>query len=107
MPETLPARKLWRSSAPRWRDEGQDRENDPMAKRGSLIALALGAAVVWVGKDIPRKMGAKAKGARLARMQASPQYAEGKFRNSVPATEVPAASIPSIALASLSGRDAR
>jgi L-ascorbate metabolism protein UlaG (beta-lactamase superfamily) len=76
-------------------------------RRGSLIALALGAGVAWAAKDIPRQMGAKAKGARLARMQASPQYADGKFRNSVPATEVPAASMPAIAVAALSGREAR
>jgi L-ascorbate metabolism protein UlaG (beta-lactamase superfamily) len=76
-------------------------------RRGSLIALALGAAAVWAAKDIPRQMGAKAKGARLARMQASPQYADGRFRNTVPGTEVPTASIPSIALAALSGREAR
>jgi L-ascorbate metabolism protein UlaG (beta-lactamase superfamily) len=78
-----------------------------MAKRGSLVALALGAAAVWVAKDIPRQMGAKAKGARLARMQASPQYATGKFRNTVPATELAARSMPGLLAAALTGREAR
>ena len=61
-----------------------------MAKRGrtgALIALALGAAAVWAAKDIPRQMGGKAKGDRLARVLASPPFAGGKFRNSVPAAD--------------------
>ncbi|WP_097322168.1 MBL fold metallo-hydrolase [Paractinoplanes atraurantiacus] len=81
-----------------------------MAKRGrtgSLIALALGAAAVWVAKDIPRQMGAKAKGERLARMQASPQYADGKFRNTEPATEIAFSSMPRILAATLRDRDGR
>jgi L-ascorbate metabolism protein UlaG (beta-lactamase superfamily) len=90
--------------------DGRALNNGGMAKRGrkgSLIALALGAAALWVGKDIPRQMGAKAKGERLARMQASPQYSAGKFRNTVPASEIPAASIPGMALSAMTGRDAR
>jgi len=71
------------------------------------VALALGAAAVWVAKDIPRQMGAKAKGARLARMQASPQYAAGKFHNTVPATMLAASSMPRIFAATLRDRERR
>ena len=81
-----------------------------MAKRGrtrSLLGLALGAAAVWAARDIPRQMGARAKGERLARMQASPQYAEGKFRNTVPATQVTVASMPRVLAATLRDRDRR
>jgi L-ascorbate metabolism protein UlaG (beta-lactamase superfamily) len=79
-----------------------------MAKRGSLVALALGAAAAaWFTRDIPRQMGARARGERLARMQASPQYAEGKFRNTVPATMLAASSMPRILAATLRDRDAR
>ena len=71
------------------------------------MALALGAAAVWAARDVPRQLGAKAKGERLARMQGSPQYAGGKFRNTVPASEVSAASMPRIIANSLTGREAR
>src|SRR4051794_24841061 len=81
-----------------------------MAKRGrtgTLVALALGAAAVWAAKEIPRQMGAKAKGARLARVEASPQYADGKFHNSVPATMLAASSMPAILARTLRDREAR
>src|SRR5690348_13715496 len=81
-----------------------------MAKRGrtgALVALALGAAAVWAAKDIPRQMGGKAKGDRLARVLASPQYSGGKFRNTVPASEVTAASVPRLAAAAMRDREAR
>jgi L-ascorbate metabolism protein UlaG (beta-lactamase superfamily) len=61
-----------------------------MAKRqrGKRFAILAGTAALayWVAKDIPRQMGAKASGARLARMEASPQYADGQFQNSVPSS---------------------
>lgn len=71
------------------------------------MALALGAAAVWAARDIPRQMGAKTKGARLARVEASPQYADGKFRNTLPSTMMSGASMPRILAATLTGREAR
>jgi L-ascorbate metabolism protein UlaG (beta-lactamase superfamily) len=81
-----------------------------MTKRGrtgSLIALALGAAAVWAAKDIPRQMGAKSKGDRLARVQASPQFADGKFRNTVPASQLTVAAVPRMAAAAMRDREGR
>ena len=72
-----------------------------------MAALALGAAAVWVARDIPRQMGAKAKGARLARMQASPQFADGKFHNTVPATMITPAGFSTVAARALRDRDTR
>src|SRR5262245_27973126 len=61
-----------------------------MAKRqrGKRLAILAGTAALayWVAKDIPRQMGAKATGARLARMESSPQYAGGEFQNPIPAS---------------------
>jgi L-ascorbate metabolism protein UlaG (beta-lactamase superfamily) len=81
-----------------------------MAKQGrtgSLVALALGAGLAWAVRDIPRQMGAKAKGARAERVGRSPQFADGKFRNTVPASEVTVASIPRILASTLTDRDRR
>jgi L-ascorbate metabolism protein UlaG (beta-lactamase superfamily) len=82
-----------------------------MAMRGRTKALAIVAGVAagaaWVARDLPKQMGAKAKGARLARMQASPQYADGKFRNSVPSSTLPAGSMPGLLAATLRDRDRR
>jgi len=72
-----------------------------------LVALALGAAAVWAARDIPRQMGARSKGARLARVEASPQYAQGKFRNTLPSTMMSGGDIPKIFAATLTGREAR
>jgi L-ascorbate metabolism protein UlaG (beta-lactamase superfamily) len=81
-----------------------------MAKQGrtgSLVALALGAGLAWAAKDIPRQMGAKARGARKERVDRSPQYADGKFHNAVPGTPLPVASLPRVVTASLTDRDRR
>ncbi|MEV6342262.1 MBL fold metallo-hydrolase [Actinoplanes sp. NPDC051851] len=82
-----------------------------MAKRArtrTVMALALGAAAVaWAARDVPAQMGAKARGVRRARMEASPQFSGGKFRNTVPASEIPAASMPSVALDAVRGSEAR
>jgi L-ascorbate metabolism protein UlaG (beta-lactamase superfamily) len=79
-----------------------------MAKRGSLVALALGAAAAaWFGRDIPRQMGGRVSGERLARMRASQQYADGRFHNAVPATMVPASAMPRVLAATLRDRDRR
>jgi L-ascorbate metabolism protein UlaG (beta-lactamase superfamily) len=72
-----------------------------------LVALGVGAALAWLAKDIAKQMGGTAKGARRQRMEQSPQYADGKFRNTVPATEVAAASLPRIFLAAATDRERR
>ncbi|HEY0000640.1 MAG TPA: MBL fold metallo-hydrolase, partial [Actinoplanes sp.] len=64
-------------------------------------------AAVWAVRDIPRQIGAKASGARLARIKSSPQYADGKFRNSVPASEIAAATMPRLLAAALQDRERR
>ncbi|MGA5305204.1 MBL fold metallo-hydrolase [Nucisporomicrobium flavum] len=76
------------------------------------IALALGAAAVWAARDIPlqigsRRIGDRAEGERGARYQRSPQFKDGKFRNTVPATELALASMPRILAASMTDRERR
>jgi L-ascorbate metabolism protein UlaG (beta-lactamase superfamily) len=81
-----------------------------MASRGRtglLAALALGAGLAWAARDVPRQMGAKATGARAERVRRSPQFAEGKFRNTVPATMITPGSMPSLLAASLRDRERR
>ncbi|GLY04625.1 MULTISPECIES: MBL fold metallo-hydrolase [Actinoplanes] len=81
-----------------------------MAKRArtrTVMALALGAAAVWAARDIPAQLGARARGARRARMDASPQFADGKFRNSLPAEMLTGTSMPKAAAATLTGREMR
>ncbi len=79
-----------------------------MRGRTKALAIAAGAAAAaWAARDLPRQMGAKAKGDRLARMQASPQYAAGKFHNPVPSSSVPAGSMPGLLAATLRDRDRR
>jgi L-ascorbate metabolism protein UlaG (beta-lactamase superfamily) len=81
-----------------------------MAKQGrtrSLVALALGAGLAWVAKDIPRQMGAKAKGSRLERVDRSPQFADGKFHNTVPATMLTPGSMPAVLARTLTDRERR
>lgn len=48
-----------------------------------------GAALAWLARDVPRAMGGKPRGDRAARVQASPQFRDGKFRNSIPTLTVP------------------
>jgi len=68
-----------------------------MAKRSAparLARLAVGAAataaVVWAVKDVPAQMGAApTTGERGERVRRSPQFRDGKFRNSVPSSTVP------------------
>jgi len=81
-----------------------------MAKQGrtgSLVALALAAGLGWAARDIPRQLGAKAKGSRLERVDRSPQFSDGKFRNTVPASQVAVASIPRLFAAGYRDRDRR
>jgi L-ascorbate metabolism protein UlaG (beta-lactamase superfamily) len=66
-----------------------------MARRsGRLARLAFGAAAaavaVWTVKDIPTQMGASPlTGERGERVRRSPQWRDGKFRNSVPGSTLP------------------
>ncbi|GGM11598.1 MBL fold metallo-hydrolase [Dactylosporangium sucinum] len=64
-----------------------------MGKTTRVLALAAVAAaaggVAWALRDLPAQLGAAPSGARAERMRRSPQYGEGKFRNSVPADVVP------------------
>jgi L-ascorbate metabolism protein UlaG (beta-lactamase superfamily) len=81
-----------------------------MAKQrrtGAWITLGVGAALAWAAKDIPRQMGARAKGTRQQRMESSPQYADGRFHNSVPSSQLAVASMPRVLAATLTGRDRR
>jgi L-ascorbate metabolism protein UlaG (beta-lactamase superfamily) len=77
-------------------------------RTGALVAtLGVGAAVAWLARGIAEQMGARATGARLQRMEQSPQFADGKFHNTVPATQVALASMPRILAAAAVGRDRR
>jgi L-ascorbate metabolism protein UlaG (beta-lactamase superfamily) len=81
-------------------------------RKGPLIGLGLVGAAAWAVRDIPlqmgsRKIGDRAAGERGERYARSPQFAGGKFRNTVPATEVAPSSIPRILAASLTDRDRR
>lgn len=71
------------------------------------MALALAAAAVWAARDVPAQLGARARGARRERVQRSPQYSEGRFHNSVPASQIAVGSMPRTALAAASDRDSR
>jgi L-ascorbate metabolism protein UlaG (beta-lactamase superfamily) len=81
-------------------------------RSGPLVALGLGAALAWAAHDIPlqmgsRRIGARADGERGERYARSPQFSDGKFRNTVPASEVAVASVPRLLTAALTDRDAR
>jgi L-ascorbate metabolism protein UlaG (beta-lactamase superfamily) len=53
------------------------------ARRVTLAALggAVVGATAWASRDIPRAMGGSPKGERAARVLASPQFRDGRFRN--------------------------
>ncbi|WP_239164110.1 MBL fold metallo-hydrolase [Actinoplanes palleronii] len=58
--------------------------------------------------NIAAQMGAKPTGARLARVEASPQFSGGKFRNNVPTTSgLSLTDIPKVAAAVFTGTAAR
>nr|WP_242625245.1 MBL fold metallo-hydrolase [Krasilnikovia cinnamomea] len=71
------------------------------------VALALGAAAVWAARDIPAQLGARASGERRDRLNRSPQFLDGKFRNTVPAIELTAAGVPRVAAAAMTDRSRR
>jgi L-ascorbate metabolism protein UlaG (beta-lactamase superfamily) len=81
-------------------------------RTGALVALAVGAAAVWAAKDIPlqlgsRRVGRNADGERGERYRSSPQFSDGKFRNTVPASEVPVRSAPGMLRKAFEQRDRR
>ena len=81
-------------------------------RTGSLVALAVGAVAVWAAREIPGAMGARAIGDRAAgtrrdRVRRSPQFADGRFHNTVPASQVTAASAPRLIAAAVANRDRR
>src|SRR3954468_9420573 len=58
-------------------------------KLAMSAAFAGGAALAWLARDVPRAMGGRPRGERAARVQASPQFRDGKFRNSIPTLTIP------------------
>ena len=83
------------------------KQADRRGRTGRLVALGLGAAAFWAAKDIPRQMGAKARGKRADRINASPQFSAGKFRNTVPSSEVPPSSLPGLITSAMTDRERR
>jgi L-ascorbate metabolism protein UlaG (beta-lactamase superfamily) len=73
-------------------------------RTGSLVALAVGAAAVWAAREIPAAMGGRATGDRAERVGRSPQFADGKFHNTVPASQVAVASAPRLLAAAVTNR---
>ncbi|HEX8629355.1 MAG TPA: MBL fold metallo-hydrolase [Catenuloplanes sp.] len=77
-------------------------------RTGSMVAAALAAAAAgWAVRDIPAALGARPSGARGARVRQSPQFRDGAFRNTVPATVVPPGSAPRLLAAALTDRERR
>ncbi|HET9517538.1 MAG TPA: MBL fold metallo-hydrolase, partial [Actinoplanes sp.] len=73
-------------------------------RTGSVVALAVGAAAWWTAREVRTAMGAQATGERAERVARSPQFADGKFRNTVPASEVMVASAPRLFAAAVTNR---
>ena len=80
------------------------KQADGRRRTGSLVALAVGAAAVWAAREIPAAMGARASGERAERVERSPQFADGKFHNTVPASQVTAGSAPRLIGAGVTNR---
>jgi L-ascorbate metabolism protein UlaG (beta-lactamase superfamily) len=53
-------------------------------------------ATVWSVTDVPAAIGARATGAAARRIEASPQWRDGRFRNTVPSTTLPPGSGPAL-----------
>jgi L-ascorbate metabolism protein UlaG (beta-lactamase superfamily) len=58
-----------------------------LAAVGAAVGAA--AAAAWAVREIPAQLGGKPSGTRGDRVRRSPQFADGKFRNEVPATMMP------------------
>ncbi|MCF2530214.1 MBL fold metallo-hydrolase [Yinghuangia soli] len=65
------------------------------------------AAAGWALRDVPAELGGTASGERLERMLRSPQYRDGTFHNSVPASLVEPGSAPGIAAQMMRDRASR
>lgn len=76
------------------------------AAKGLAAGAAL-AAAGWTLRHIPAEMGGKASGDRLARMLRSPQYRDGAFHNSVPASVLGASGMPGVIREMARDRDLR
>ncbi|MEV0900521.1 MBL fold metallo-hydrolase [Actinoplanes sp. NPDC049802] len=61
----------------------------------------------WPLGEMIAQLGARARGDERARIEASPQFARGRFRNAVPTAGISAAAMPRVALATASGQDSR
>jgi L-ascorbate metabolism protein UlaG (beta-lactamase superfamily) len=72
--------------------------------RRSALLLPVGA-LVGAGWQVPTAIGARPAGARLARMRQSPNYRDGAFQNTVPASV--AAPSPGVLRAMASGQSTR
>jgi len=57
--------------------------------RRALAVTAVAAAAAWAAYDLPAAFGAKPAGARADRVRRSPQFRDGRFRNTVPSSTVP------------------
>ena len=63
-----------------------------MGTKGRLLtAAALAAGAAWALRDVPMAVGARPAGDRAERVGRSPQFRDGKFRNTVPSGTVAAA----------------
>ncbi|WP_408608034.1 MBL fold metallo-hydrolase [Actinophytocola xanthii] len=60
--------------------------SDLVRRSALLVPVGAGAALVRAGWQVPAALGGRASGERLARMQASPNYRDGMFHNTVPAS---------------------
>lgn len=58
---------------------------------GAAGALALlgGAALAWLGRDVPKAMGGRLEGERAERVRRSPQWHDGRFHNEIPTLTMP------------------
>ena len=59
------------------------------ARRALAVAALGAAAAAWAVYDIPVAFGRRPAGARAERVRRSPQFRDGAFRNTVPASTVP------------------
>ena len=72
---------------------------------GAVTAVA--GAAAWAARDILPALGAPPTGERAERVQRSPQFRDGAFRNRVPATVMPPGSGPQMLRELLSGQHRR
>ncbi|GAA1821502.1 MBL fold metallo-hydrolase [Luedemannella flava] len=58
-------------------------------------------------RDLPAQLGGRATGVQRTRIEASPQFRDGQFSNTMPASNPPAANMPRVLVAMATGRAAR